>query len=139
MMKEGSAALILVSLVVAIILGMGVLAADGLGAEYQAFEDRAAEWCAAENGTLITSMSVGHGGLHCQGIGASNALDGESVHMRDVAALNWTHDIERIKQRFQSRVGPLGMFTWAEWTEFGVSFALAVVLALLLAAYEYYW
>jgi hypothetical protein len=74
------------------------------------FSDRAETWCDAEGGNLYYANAAGaSGGAHCGDIG-------EHVHMADVAALGWTHDLDAIQRHYQQRTGPLGMFGTATYT-----------------------
>lgn len=72
---DGLIAVILVAVV--LLTGFQVVSAATSG-EMQEYTQESEEWCDARNGELYNSMSVIHGGLHCQ------LPNGTSVHMHEV-------------------------------------------------------
>lgn len=109
--------------VVVIVVGMiGLFAVNA--DKSRRYMDRAEEWCQAEGGELYGAMVVGaSGGLHCDGIG-------HHVHMQDVAALDWTHDMAAIQARYDARTGPFGMWATDTYWLVGGAGLLAVFITM---------
>lgn len=79
------------------------------------------EWCNSQNGSLIylsDSFMAEHNGFHC-------SANGELYHMHRVADLNYTHDMDRVKNKCGTRHGNTPFFI-------GCNFSLLLLLPLMI-------
>jgi len=76
-----SIAMFLVVTAVVALIGLQVVSA-ATSPETQAYMEESEEWCDNQNGTLVNSHAILHGGLHC------DLPNGTSVHMSNVIEVN---------------------------------------------------